>query len=294
MLSNLQIYYFSNNSWTDIGDHNTLPNKNKTGTKLQKDYIKHILKQIENDEFSWWQSNSSQRFQFITEQIQDLINDTDTDTDTRTFFHGPQSRYYHAACSLYDSFVIFGGKLDNGSVTNDLWLFNVTTKQWLRKATISKLNPPAVMMHSLLCIGNFLNYQKVLQLWQHKMFLNSDNQKIILFGGQNQWLESNSNIFSITLSEKPDNEQWTLIRPKNTLEHQIAVFGHSCVHYPATNSLIVIGGYTKLSHVNQRIFSFQFDYQIWTEINTKNNQLHNSVGVNIVSLHSANIIGMFF
>lgn len=75
----------------------------------------------------------------------------------------PANRYGHAATAIpMDSgaFVIFGGKLDNGSLSNELWLFNVsaaqTEQQWSLRATNSTLLPPPLTRHTITLADNFL------------------------------------------------------------------------------------------------------------------------------------------
>lgn len=61
----------------------------------------------------------------------------------------PDSRYSHAACRIGDAFLIYGGKLANGSLSNELWLYNMTLRTWSQRAAQSKLNPPKLARHTL-------------------------------------------------------------------------------------------------------------------------------------------------
>lgn len=57
-------------------------------------------------------------------------------------------------------FVISGGKLQNGRLSNDLWLFNASAKQpeeyWILRATNSSIQPPPLTRHSITLAGEYL------------------------------------------------------------------------------------------------------------------------------------------
>lgn len=63
----------------------------------------------------------------------------------------PKDRYGHASSLVDGGFVIFGGKLGDGTLSNELWLFNVTHNggQWEQRATNSTVYPPPLTRHTL-------------------------------------------------------------------------------------------------------------------------------------------------
>lgn len=69
--------------------------------------------------------------------------------DTLTDSSRPLPRYGHSAQAVQSGFVLFGGKLGNNSLSNELWFYNVTTKEWSLRATESKLKPPPLTRHTL-------------------------------------------------------------------------------------------------------------------------------------------------
>lgn len=76
---------------------------------------------------------------------------------------GPMHRYGHAACSVEiegGGFVIHGGKLENGSLSNDLWLFNASANQsedyWILRAFNSTLQIPPLTRHTITLVGDHL------------------------------------------------------------------------------------------------------------------------------------------
>lgn len=63
----------------------------------------------------------------------------------------PSDRYGHASSNVDGGFVIFGGKLADGTLSNELWFYNVTHNggQWQRRATNSTYLPPLLTRHTL-------------------------------------------------------------------------------------------------------------------------------------------------
>lgn len=51
---------------------------------------------------------------------------------------------------------LYGGKLSDGSLSDELWLYNVYTKSWLLRALHSKVRPPKLTRHTLTLAGDFL------------------------------------------------------------------------------------------------------------------------------------------
>lgn len=50
---------------------------------------------------------------------------------------------------------MYGGKLENGMLSNELWLYNVTSKHWSLRGFHNK-RPPPLTRHSLTLAGNDL------------------------------------------------------------------------------------------------------------------------------------------
>lgn len=44
---------------------------------------------------------------------------------------------------------MYGGKLKNGSLSNELWLYNIYSKKWSLRAKNSIIQPPALTRHTL-------------------------------------------------------------------------------------------------------------------------------------------------
>lgn len=61
----------------------------------------------------------------------------------------PLPRYGHAAQAVRNGFVLYGGKMGNGSLSNELWHFEATTKEWSLRANQSRITPPPLTRHTL-------------------------------------------------------------------------------------------------------------------------------------------------
>lgn len=70
----------------------------------------------------------------------------------------PSARYGHAACSCSGGFVIYGGKLANGDLSDELWYYNVSARKWFLRATVSEFRPPKLTRHTLTLVENDVIY----------------------------------------------------------------------------------------------------------------------------------------
>lgn len=158
----------------------------------------------------------------------------------------PAARYGHAACLINDTFVIFGGKLANGSLSNELWLFNISNGEWSLRATKSKFNP--------------------LKLTRHTLTYVEPSGDIYLFGGAMENGEFSSRMFRIRL----DTELWEEVFARGGKSLDYRVVAHTTNFHHDSNSLIVYGGIiangARLSKLSDRIFSFNLADRHWTEV----------------------------
>lgn len=52
--------------------------------------------------------------------------------------------------------VLFGGESQNGSLINDLWLYNLTLNKWVELAVNSTIRPPPVAEHTATLVDDKL------------------------------------------------------------------------------------------------------------------------------------------
>ena len=65
-------------------------------------------------------------------------------------------RFSHTANLYLDAMVVFGGELQDGNLTNDLWLYNVTLNKWTELATNDTVKPPPLAEHSATVVDDIL------------------------------------------------------------------------------------------------------------------------------------------
>ncbi|XP_066597515.1 multiple epidermal growth factor-like domains protein 8 isoform X2 [Prorops nasuta] len=186
----------------------------------------------------------------------------------------PSPRYGHAACKYEGGFVIYGGKILNGSLSNELWHYDVFKKQWTLRARNSGFYPPRLTRHSLTLAADY----------------------IYLFGGSTVDGEFSSNLYKIKLNLR-NSEKWREVRPRGGKELDVRVVAHSTVYHKATNSLLVYGGVVasvaRFSKLSDRMFVFQLDRKVWSEIHYPRAHLPDTYVPRERAFHTCNIIGNY-
>lgn len=162
----------------------------------------------------------------------------------------PDPRYGHAACIIGNSFVLYGGKLANGNLSNELWLYNILTREWSLRAGHSDLTPPELARHTLTYVKS--------------------NENIYLFGGALNNGEFSSRMFRIKLSKSATDDQWEEVFARGGKSFDYRIVAHTTNYHQESDSLFVYGGIlasvARLSKLSDRIFSFNIADKHWTEI----------------------------
>lgn len=66
----------------------------------------------------------------------------------------PEPRYGHSACAFGSGFVLYGGKLSDGSLSSELWLFDAILNRWIQRAINSSFTPPGLTRHTLTAVDD--------------------------------------------------------------------------------------------------------------------------------------------
>lgn len=134
------------------------------GLKSDASFFRNILLSISDENFL----RRRQRSPIRTSKLPLNLNEN---TDISEFLEelsekshiGPMHRFGHAACSIPvdgGGFVISGGKLEDGRLSNDLWMFNASAQQaedyWILRATNSSFRPPSLARHTITLAGDYL------------------------------------------------------------------------------------------------------------------------------------------
>ncbi|XP_071957536.1 multiple epidermal growth factor-like domains protein 8 [Antedon mediterranea] len=179
----------------------------------------------------------------------------------------PAARYGHTMTVYQDTVIVFGGSLDNGSLLNDLWQFNITSQQWtlLDDATQSPA-PSLTTDHSAVLVYNTTLY---------------------IFGGVTSTFYSLNKMFTYDLTGRSG---WQEVIPRGG--HEVGVTGHTCVFDAESNSLIVFGGLHKTtaraSTKSNDIYLFHLDKLYWYKLD-----IDDADKPRERAFHSANVIGNF-
>ncbi|XP_067858251.1 attractin-like protein 1 isoform X2 [Heptranchias perlo] len=136
----------------------------------------------------------------------------------------PLSRYGHSLALYQDDIYMYGGKIDidNGNITNELWIFNIPTLSWTRKT-------PTVLAHG--------QQYDVEGHSAHIIEMDSgDVIMIIIFGYSALYGYINS-----VQEYNIKTNTWLVTETKGAIVQ--GGYGHSSVHNAMTKSIYVHGGY---------------------------------------------------
>lgn len=199
------------------------------------------------DQF-WFRAALLSHVQSDTEQKSDLT--IRSNADQIALAEAPAARYGHAAASMKNGFAIFGGKLSNGSFSNDLWFYDINDKKWSQLATKSIVMPPKLTRHTL-------------------TYVNTTNH-LYVFGGALENNEFSSKTYRIKLSNDDCGEQWEEFFIKGGKSLDVRMVAHSTIYHHESNSLIVYGGIivsvARFSKLSDRMFCLSLGDHHWTEI----------------------------
>ncbi|XP_046832865.1 multiple epidermal growth factor-like domains protein 8 isoform X2 [Vespa crabro] len=247
-------------------------------------YKKHHISRIEqNDDanIERQSTNETTEENVFIQEFEDVNLTTDEaykDTEKQTEELKPSPRYGHAACRYEGGFVIYGGKIEDGSLSNELWHYNVNMRIWTLRARNSTFHPPRLTRHTLTLVNDY----------------------IYLFGGSTVDGEFSSSLYKIRLNFSDSTlmiEKWQKVRPRGGKELDVRVVAHSTVYHSATNSLLVYGGVVasvaRFSKLSDRMFVFQLDRKVWSEIHYPRAHLRDTYVPRERAFHTCNIIGNY-
>lgn len=68
----------------------------------------------------------------------------------------PEPRYGHSACAFKNGFMLYGGKLSDGSLSSELWYYDALANAWTLRAPNSTFIPPGLTRHTLTAVKDEL------------------------------------------------------------------------------------------------------------------------------------------
>ncbi|KAK8778157.1 hypothetical protein V5799_020502 [Amblyomma americanum] len=156
----------------------------------------------------------------------------------------PAARWGHAMAPYAHTIALHGGELTNGSLSSELWLYNVAKRDWtLELPSPAGHYPPAVALHSL---------------------TPGDGNHLYVFGGRTA-----GGVFSDALYRvNPRNgTQWERVAYVGSVPPSV---GHAAVFHAESRSLLVHGGvvvdYARFSKLSSALWAFHVDANRWTRL----------------------------
>ncbi|CAH0556746.1 unnamed protein product [Brassicogethes aeneus] len=274
VLGSLEEYNFQNSTWRD--EFGQVIIDNNLQSPIEPSSIAGLFEQAGRDWQHKWGINT--RTSFLRSLL--LAGSDNTTSPKRKQRHSkldghkPEPRYGHAGCGIKEGFVLYGGKLQNGSLSNELWYYDVRRRMWQLRGLDSEVKPPPLTRHTLTCVGDI----------------------IYLFGGGTEDGEFSSKLFSIEFRTNR-KEEWLHIIPRGGKQLDIRVVAHSTVYHHQSNSLLIYGGImagvARFSKLSDRMFAFQLDNKYWTEIHYTREHLREKFVPRERAFHTANIFGNY-
>lgn len=156
-------------------------------------------------------------------------------------------RFSHSAVLYKNSMFVFGGGSSTATTFNDLWRFDLSSRQWIRPISM----------------GNYPSPKACATMVSYKNFL-------ILFGG---WRHPSTfppyqswRLFDELHAYDIAENRWLLM---NTLDGPPAMTGHSATIH--NDSMIIFGGYSQEEHTGASkndLWSLNLKTLIWTKKET--------------------------
>ncbi|XP_063985474.1 attractin-like protein 1 isoform X1 [Diachasmimorpha longicaudata] len=162
----------------------------------------------------------------------------------------PLPRYSHTCVLFGDKIYMYGGVIENSTVTNELWAFDISAKVWENVTVRHHCNnrtmcgPLRVAGHTANLVHSHDRNEKMVVIFGHSPQYGYLNTVQEYYFGTREWRIVDSTGFPIK-----------------------GGYGHSAAHDPLTNHIYVYGGYVSESQSNQaltsRIYSYHPNTRVW-------------------------------
>ncbi|GFO00125.1 multiple epidermal growth factor domains 8-like protein, partial [Plakobranchus ocellatus] len=242
------------NVWSKIDKPNRLPMPRpdmQTTTSFQWNFESFVEQTTSrsfdtNTASSGWNESVSQGTENISSGV--AADSVATDDNNNSKFEAvswPAARSDHAMDKFGEGFYIYGGRLGDGSLSNELWFFNISSARWRLCAQDSKVKPPNLMGHTLTAAEGDLYVVGGID----------DNHVFV------------DKVYRISAVNP---EQWELIQIWGGAYTTGKIVGHSTIYHPHSGSLIVFGGYIQNSALfsdrSHDILAFHLKSRYWSHL----------------------------
>lgn len=171
---------------------------------------------------------------------------TSIDTDP-----SPSPRHGHAAVCYHDNLILFGGELEDSTLSNELWFFNVSSRQWRLMKPKNPLAPPPLTKHSATLVDFYWLY---------------------VIGGSLSDGTFSSQMYRINMR---DMGGWEVVDIYGDRESSRRLVGHSAVYHQQTKTIFVFGGimaeFSHVSKLTNQLYAFHVEKKYWIKIKYERN-----------------------
>ena len=203
---------------------------------------------VDNTSMRWEEDRYSENIGFNVKEE----STASSKTQVRKSEKWPAARSGHAMDKFRDGFFIFGGRLSDGSLSNELWFFNISSEKWLLCAEQSKVKP----------------------LKMHGQTLTAVEDRLYTVGGTNENHSFVDKIYSISATI-PD--QWEMVQIWGGMYTPPQLVGHSTVYHPHSGSLFIFGGYIQNSGLfsdrSNDIYTFHLESRYWSRLHVRDSSM---------------------
>ncbi|XP_066586444.1 attractin-like protein 1 isoform X2 [Prorops nasuta] len=166
----------------------------------------------------------------------------------------PTPRYAHSCVLHKDKIYMYGGIIQNSTITNEIWSFNISANVW------EKIAVHDICHNSTMC-GHLKVAGHTATVVQSHERLGKKEKMIVIFGYSPQYGYLN------TVQEYHlDTKEWQIV--ETTGFPVKGGYGHSSAYDPLTNRVYVYGGYVSVSQTNHvltnRLYAYHPNYREWT------------------------------
>ncbi|XP_063223363.1 multiple epidermal growth factor-like domains protein 8 [Bacillus rossius redtenbacheri] len=193
----------------------------------------------------------------------------------------PAPRYGHAACSYAGGMVMYGGKLADGSLSDELWHYDAHERAWSLRALRSETRPPPLTRHTLTRVGG-------------------PDGWLYVFGGSTLGGAFSSGLYRIRLrldANATGEERWEPVRVRGGKELDVRLVAHTTVHHARSDSLVVYGGIAagvaRFSKLSDRMFLFHLRGRHWSEIHYPRAYLRDNYVPREHAFHTSTVMGNY-
>ncbi|BES89065.1 Plexin repeat [Nesidiocoris tenuis] len=228
---------------------------------------------LNGNHFDFEKRNNSQHLR-ATKHLR--AADVAADEEDETTMAHPSARYSHAVAPLDDGFALFGGRLEKGVASNELWFYNATANRWSLRAVTSNVRPPPLARHTLTEAKGWL----------------------YVMGGSKPDGVFSSDLYRIKLVPGGgDAEQWEIVHTREGKPLDLRLVGHSTVYSAIYDSLIVYGGLkakdSRTPKLTDSMYMYSLSTMSWARINYPKSQHLDQFTPLARAFHTSTLIGNY-